>query len=122
MSAGCRSKACAAALRDLLARASSDAARYVAKLISGEMRIGLREGLVEEAIGSAFDAGAPAVARALMLLGDLGEVAGLAASGRLAEAVPRWFVPLRYMLATPVADAAEAVARMGADVWVEDKE
>jgi len=115
------SRARGAALRDLLARASPDAARYIAKLISGEMRIGLREGLVEEAIGAAFDAGAQAVARALMLLGDHGEVAALAAAGRLAEAAPRWFVPLRYMLATPVADAAEAVARMGEDVWVEDK-
>ncbi len=85
------------------------------------MRIGLREGLVEEAIGAAFGAGTQAVARALMLLGDHGEVAALAAAGRLAEAAPRWFVPLRYMLATPVADAAEAVARMGEDVWVEDK-
>jgi len=115
------SRARAAALRDLLARASPDAARYIAKLISGEMRIGLREGLVEEAIGAAFGASAQPVARALMLLGDHGEVAALAAAGRLAEAAPRWFVPLRYMLATPVADAAEAVARMGEDVWVEDK-
>jgi DNA ligase 1 len=121
MAAATGSRARAAALRDLLARASPDAARYIAKLISGEMRIGLREGLVEEAIGAAFDASAQAVARALMLLGDHGEVAALAAAGRLAEAAPRWFVPLRYMLATPVADAAEAVARMGEDVWVEDK-
>ena len=121
MAAASGSKARAAALRDLLARASPDAARYIAKLISGEMRIGLREGLVEEAIGAAFGADAPAVARALMLLGDLGEVAAFAAENRLAEAVPRWFVPLRFMLATPVADAAEAVARMGDDVWVEDK-
>src|ERR1700686_3170850 len=57
-------RAPAAALRDLLARASPDAARYIAKLISGEMRIGLREGLVEEAIAPPFDADAPAVAPA----------------------------------------------------------
>src|SRR5207302_10588565 len=96
-------------------------ARYVGKLVSGEMRIGLREGLVEEAIGVAFAAGAAQVTRALMLTGDLGEVALLAAAGRLDEARPRWFVPLRFMLATPVADANEAIARMGEDVWVEDK-
>jgi DNA ligase-1 len=114
-------KAKAAALRELLARAGPDGARYIAKLISGDMRIGLREGLVEEAIGVAFNAGAAAVSRAVMLVGDLGSVAALAAAGRLEEAAPQWFVPLRYMLATPVQDAEAAIARMGEDVWVEDK-
>ena len=85
------------------------------------MRIGLREGLVEEAIAVAFGAEPAAVSRAVMLTGDLGEAALLARAGRLDDAAPRWFVPLRSMLATPVADAAEAVARLGEDVWVEDK-
>jgi DNA ligase-1 len=110
-----------AALRALLARASPQGARFIAKLISGEMRIGLREGLVEEAIGSAFGADARAVSRAVMVAGDLGVAAALAAAGELASARPQWFVPLRFMLATPVADSDEAVSRMGDDAWVEDK-
>ena len=110
-----------AALRELLDRASPEVARYIAKLISGDMRIGLREGLVEEAIGVAFAAAREAVSRALMVVGDLGAVARLAAAGELDTARPQWFVPLRFMLATPVADAAEAVTRMGEAVWVEDK-
>jgi len=96
-------------LSTLLGRASPDEARYIAKLITAELRIGLREGLPA------------AVNRAVMLTGDLGEAARLARTGRLDEAAPRWFVPLRPMLASPVADAAEAVARLGEDVWVEDK-
>jgi DNA ligase-1 len=108
-------------LRDLLGSASPDEARYIAKLITGELRIGLRDGLVEEAIAGAFDAEQPAVSRALMLTGDAGEAALLARAGRLDAAAPHWFVPLRPMLATPVADATEAVARLGEDVWVEDK-
>jgi len=108
-------------LRTLLERATSDEARYVAKLITAELRIGLREGLVEEAIAAAFGVDQAAVSRAVMLTGDAGEAALLAGAGRLAEAAPHWFVPLRSMLATPVADAAEAVARLGEDVWVEDK-
>jgi DNA ligase-1 len=108
-------------LTALLRRATPDAARIIAKLISGDMRIGLREGLVEEAVGFAFGAEPKAVNRAAMLVGDLGEVARLAAEGRLGEAEPRWFVPLRFMLATPVADATEAVKRLGDEVWVEDK-
>jgi DNA ligase 1 len=110
-----------ALLTTLLGLASPDEARYIAKLITTELRIGLREGLVEEAIAAAFGAAPVAVNRAVMLTGDLGETALLARTGRLDEAAPRWFVPLRPMLASPVADAAEAVARLGEDVWVEDK-
>jgi DNA ligase 1 len=110
-----------ARLSALLGRVTPDEARYIAKLITGELRIGLREGLVEEAIAIAFGAPSDAVSRAVMLTGDLGEAALLARAGRLADAAPHWFVPLRSMLATPVADAAEAVARLGEDVWVEDK-
>jgi len=108
-------------LLELLQRLTPDAARMVAKLISGDMRIGLREGLVEEAIAFAFDADPKTVNRAAMLLGDLGEVARLAWHRRLEAAEPQWFVPLRFMLATPVLDPAEAVRRMGSAVWVEDK-
>jgi DNA ligase-1 len=110
-----------ALLTAIIERASPDEARYIAKLITAELRIGLREGLVEEAIAVAFGAESAAVSRAVMLTGDLGEAALLARAGRLDEAAPSWFVPLRSMLATPVADAAEAVARLGEDVWVEDK-
>ena len=110
-----------ALLTGLLERANPHEARYIAKLITSELRIGLREGLVEEAIAAAFGAPPVSVNRAVMLTGDLGEAALLARAGRLDEAAPRWFVPLRPMLASPVADAAEAVARLGEDVWVEDK-
>jgi DNA ligase-1 len=111
----------AAVLRALLERVTPNEARYVAKLITGDLRIGLREGLVEEAIARAFAAEPRAVNRAVMLTGDLGEAALLARAGRLDDAAPHWFVPLRPMLATPVANADEAVARLGEDVWVEDK-
>ena len=108
-------------LRELLAGCSPEEARYIVKLISGDMRIGLREGLVEEAIGRAFDRPATAVARADMIIGDLGEVALLARDDRLDEAQPRLFAPMRYMLASPVSGAAEVITRLGDEVWVEDK-
>ena len=96
-------------------------AKYVTKLIAGEMRIGLREGLVEEAIGVAFQRPAGAVSRADMLVGDLGEVASLARDDRLGTAAPRLHSPVRFMLASPVADADEAVRRLGEELWIEDK-
>lgn len=108
-------------LSALLSRCSPLEARYVTKLVAGEMRIGLREGLVEAAIGVAFGRDRAAVARADMLSGDLGVVASLARAGRLDGAAPRLHAPIRFMLASPLAGAEEAVRRLGADVWVEDK-
>ncbi len=104
----------------LLRRCSPAEGKYAVKLVTGDMRIGLREGLVEEAIGVAFQRPTAEVARAVMLLGDLGEVACLVARGESVDR-PRSFLPMRFMLATPVADADEAVRRMGEEVWVEDK-
>ncbi|HEV3124915.1 MAG TPA: ATP-dependent DNA ligase [Candidatus Dormibacteraeota bacterium] len=109
------------AVSDLLARCDPLEAKYVTKLMAGDMRIGLREGLVEEAIGAAFSRPRAAVERANMVTGDLGEVALLALHDELESAQPRLFSPLRFMLASPVADAAEVIARLGAEVWVEDK-
>ncbi len=111
----------AALLEALLRSCTPLEAKYVVKLITGEMRIGLREGLVEDAIALAFARPKAAVSRADMVIGDLGEVALLARQDRLDTAAPRLFSPLRFMLATPVADAEEVVARMGDEVWVEDK-
>lgn len=121
IAAGGVSRQRALLLRDLLLRCTPAEARMVIKLITGDMRIGLREGLVEDAIGHAFARDAAAVSRADMLIGDLGEVALMARDDRLAEAAPRTLAPLRFMLASAAADADEVVRRLGEEVWVEDK-
>ena len=105
----------------LLGRCDPLTATYVVKILGGELRIGLREGLVEAAISRAFDRPADDVARAAMLTGDLGETALLARDDRLASARLRLFHPLRFMLASPAEDAAEIITRLGAEVWTEDK-
>ena len=107
--------------REFLVRCGALEAKYFLKLWAADLRIGLREGLVEEAIGRAFERDSGSVSRADMLTGDLGKVALLARDDRLHEAAPALFTPLRFMLATPVPDAEQAVARMGETVWVEDK-
>ncbi|HET9682007.1 MAG TPA: hypothetical protein VFP19_08205, partial [Candidatus Limnocylindrales bacterium] len=95
--------------------------RGVIRVISGELRIGLREGLVEAAIARAFDRDLDDVKRAGMLTGDIGRTAELARSGQLASAELALFHPLKFMLASPAEDAAEIMARLGPEVWVEDK-
>jgi DNA ligase-1 len=98
----------AAVLESLLERATALEAKYILKIITGELRIGLKESLVEEAIAKAHEEPAATVQRVNMLLGDIGGTLRLAAERRLDEARMRLFHPIGFMLASPAADAAEA--------------
>jgi DNA ligase 1 len=115
-------KAKTALLTDLLRRATPLEAAYLVKLVSGDLRIGLRQGLVEDALARGFGRPLAAVSHAAMLLGDLGEVAVLARAGALERAELRLFHPLGAMLATPAASPEEALANLP-EGWalVEDK-
>jgi DNA ligase 1 len=80
------------------------------KLLTGDLRIGLKEGLVEEAVAEAFAADPGAVRHAHMLTGDLGDTARLARHHALHEAALRPLVPVKVMLASPMPDADSLVA------------
>ena len=108
-------------LEGLFARSGPRTAAAIVKVLSGELRIGLREGLLEAALAKAFDRPLDAVKRAGMLTGDIGQTATLAHDGRLGDAQMTLFHPLKFMLASPAEDAAEIVRRLGPTVWVEDK-
>lgn len=110
-----------AALRALLERCDALCAKSVVKVLSGDLRIGLREGHLEAAIAAAFEQPLADVQTAGMLTGDLGHTAELARDGGLAGAELVIFRPLKSMLASPVADEDEVIKRLGAPVWVEDK-
>jgi DNA ligase-1 len=108
-------------LGSLLARCEPLTAKYVVKILSGELRIGLREGLVEAAVAQAFERPIESVKWAGMLTGDIGRTAELARDGQLEEAGLALFHPIKFMLASPAEDADEIVTRLGVPVWVEDK-
>jgi DNA ligase-1 len=110
-----------AILLELLRRADPLTAKYIVKVLGGDLRIGLREGLVEAAIARAFDRPLDDVKWAGMLVGDVGQLAALARDDALASASLALFHPLKFMLASPAEDAAEIVARLGPEVWLEDK-
>jgi DNA ligase-1 len=74
---------------------------YVVKILTGDLRIGLREGLVEEAIAKAFDVPLEQVREANMLLGDIGQAAALASRKELNRAQLTLFRPIKCMLASP---------------------
>ena len=97
-----------ALLQPLLQRATALEAKYILKIITGELRIGLKESLVEEAIARAYDEPLERIQRANMLLGDVDETLQFAAEHRLDQARMRLFHPIGFMLASPAADAEEA--------------
>ncbi|MGH9571676.1 MAG: ATP-dependent DNA ligase, partial [Candidatus Angelobacter sp.] len=105
---------------DLLRRATPLQAKYIVKIISGDLRIGLRENLVEEAVAAAFAEELSAVQRANMLLGDIGETLRKAAAHTLGGARMRLFHPVGFMLASPAQSAQEAFSYFS-EAQVEDK-
>ena len=110
-----------ALLAAALARATPAEAKYLVKLLVGDLRIGLKEGLVEDAVARAFGRKLADVARVNMLTGDIGETAARARLGELEGVAMRLFHPIKFMLAT-AAESVEDVARaMPEEFYVEDK-
>ena len=120
-------------LRKRFSVLSASEGEYVVKILTGDLRIGLREGLVEEAISRAFDVSLEEVKQANMLLGDIGRTAVLASQKKLHSAELSIFRPIKCMLATPepTADAVwnrfievadrDKSGSIPATVYVEDK-
>ena len=98
-------------LQQTLARLTSLEARYVVKILTGELRIGLKEGLLEESLAAAFERPADGIREANMLLGDLGRVALMARADKLNDAELTLFQPIKSMLASPELTAEDIWAR-----------
>ena len=121
-------------LRERFSILSAREGEYLVKILTGDLRIGLREGLVEEAITRAFDVSLEEVKQANMLLGDIGRTALLASRKELHRAELSMFRPIKCMLATPepsadavwnrfieVADRDRSGSSVSGTVYVEDK-
>jgi DNA ligase 1 len=101
----------AALAEGMLRRATPLEAKYLLKLMLGDMRIGVKQSLVEEAIATAAGAPVESVRRAVMLEADLAGAVRRAFAGTLDEARMHLFHPLGFMLASPVETPEEAVER-----------
>ncbi len=108
-------------MQALLARLTPAEAKYLVKIITSDLRIGLKEGLVEEAIAAAAGQPLELVREANMLCGDIAEVTRAARAGSLATIQLRVFNPLQFMLASPEPTAAAILERLVPPVWLEEK-
>ena len=97
-------------------------AAYLAKIIFGDMRSGVQEGVLQAAVAHAFDKPLAAIQRCQLLVGDLEEVAVLAKENTLETATFHLFHPIQFMLATPQETPEIAVKTMGGRAfYAEDK-
>jgi DNA ligase 1 len=96
-------------------------ATYVIKIMTGELRIGLREGLVVDAVARAFARDPRAVRRAASAAGDIGAVALAAKHDALDHVTIAYHAPVAFMLASPIAYGSEYKDLAAATWLVEDK-
>jgi DNA ligase-1 len=108
----------------LLSQASPVEAKYLVKIFVGEMRTGLNEGLMEQAVAKAFEVPLATVQKASMALGDIGEVAAIAKTegvARLSQVGFQVFRPVKLMLAQVASGVEEALAEHGGKTAFEYK-
>jgi DNA ligase-1 len=111
-------------IETLLSSASPLEAKYLVKIIIGDMRTGFHEGLMEQAVSTAFHVPLDVVQRASMVLGDIGSVATIAKTeGKegLSKVGFKVFRPVRLMLAQMANDVAEALKEHGGKTVFEYK-
>ena len=84
-------------------------AKYLIKIINGETRIGLVEGLVEIAIAKAFNQNIQVIREAMLVVGDIAQVSILAKRNSLDKAIIKPLTPLSFMLADVMFTAEEII-------------
>ena len=107
-------------LTDFLRPASNLEAKYIVKILTGDLRIGLLEGAVEDALARMFSVTVAKVQWTNMLTGDIGETALLLRNGNADSAQMRFFHPIKFMLAS-ASDVDDVAKRMPDRFIVEDK-
>jgi len=111
-------------VESLLGRASPVEAKYLVKIMIGEMRTGFQEGLMELAVSRAFSTPLELVQKASMLTGDVGEVACLLkehGEAALSKVGLRLMRPLKPMLAQMAESPREAIEEHGGETAFEYK-
>jgi len=100
----------------ILSKATKTEAKFFIRLLLGEMRVGIGEGVIRDAIAIAYNVEPKLVERGYYLISDIGKVAGIAkAKGNngLENIVPIIGIPLRVMLAQKVDNVEYVIGKFG---------
>lgn len=111
-------------LSSLFSRVSEEEKIWITKIIFGELRIGVEEGLILYALAKATGLSADKIRRIYMLKGELNDVVNIILGDRhdFDNVLPIVFRPLKPMLATPASSIKEAFNMVGGgEVAVEIK-
>lgn len=111
-------------LETLFSVATPLEAKYLVKVLLGEMRTGFYEGLMEQAVAKAFNISYKLVQKAAMMTGDIGEVAAIAkkqGKAAISKLGFKLFRPIKPMLAQTVEDINEAIMEHGGETAFEYK-
>ena len=111
-------------LESLLGRVAAEDRDILLRIVFGEMRIGVNEGVMLEGIADAAGVDPDAVRSAHMFLGDLGRVAEIALTAGLAGlrgSGLRLLYPVKPMLAEMAEDLGEVLEEHGGETAVEFK-
>ncbi len=94
----------------LLINCSPLEARYLVKMLTGEMRVGAVESMVELALAKGFGRNLQDIRQAMLLSGDIAYVALLAKKDALSTAIMKPLMPLSFMLADVMFSTEEIAA------------
>jgi len=111
-------------IETLLSQSSPLEAKYLVKIMIGEMRTGFHEGLMEMAVSKAFEIPFETVQTSSMITGDIGEIASIAkVTGKegIINLGFRVFRPIKPMMAQMAADVNEALKEAGGSMAFEYK-
>ena len=103
-------------VNELLSNATPAESRYLVRLILGELRLGVGDGILRDAIAKAYGVDAALVERAYNLRSDLGEVALAAKTGgnlKLGAISLTTMRPIKVMLAQKAESIADILSELG---------
>jgi len=103
----------------LYARMDGKQAKYLTRILNGELRIGATEGIVLDALGKAFNN--EEVRNWYLIVGDVGALAAKLSRRDTSPPEPDYFRPVAFMLALPLQDSAEVAKHFGKPVFAEYK-
>jgi len=109
------------ALRELFINASPIEAKYLIKIITGELRIGLSEGLLEEALAYALNMSVSNLREKILLLPDIAEVSKKLRRNPNEEIELELLRPTSFMLAEPMSSAEEIANYFNKEIIAEFK-